>query len=552
MYQYNEFDQTQIDERVAQFREQTDRFLAGALTEEQFRPLRLMNGLYFQTHAPMLRVNIPYGLLSSKQLRMLAHISRKYDKDYAHFTTRQNIQYNWPELAQVPDILADLATVQMHAIQSSGNCIRNITSDPLAGIQADEVEDPRPYCEIIRQWSTLHPEFSYLPRKFKFAVSGSPKDRAATEVHDIGIHMVRNSAGELGFEVLVGGGLGRTPMIGQVINSFVDEKDILSYVEAILRVYNRFGRRDNKYKARIKILVKATGLAAFKEQVETEWHTIKNGPLKLSQERIDRVKNLFIKQPYLVEKEPCLNSLPLEQALETNEQFKAWFKQNTLAHKQANYRIVYLSLKSPNRPPGDITDQQMDTVADLADELNAGEIRTTHDQNLIFADIHQNDLYYLWQKLQEIDLATANIGTLTDMICCPGLDFCSLANASSIDISQNITQRFKDSTTELGDIRLKMSGCMNGCGHHSIGEIGILGVDKKGEQWYQFTLGGSDSEASKLGQRLGPAIAKENVTKTVEDILDIYTENKQNSETFAETCHRIGIDSFKERVYGSR
>jgi len=552
MYQYNEFDQTQIDERVAQFREQTNRFLAGALTEEQFRPLRLMNGLYFQTHAPMLRVNIPYGLLSSKQLRMLAHISRKYDKDYAHFTTRQNIQYNWPELAQVPDILADLATVQMHAIQSSGNCIRNITSDPLAGIQADEVEDPRPYCEIIRQWSTLHPEFSYLPRKFKFAVSGSPKDRAATEVHDIGIHMARNSAGELGFEVLVGGGLGRTPMIGQVINSFVDEKDILSYVEAILRVYNRFGRRDNKYKARIKILVKATGIEKFKEQVETEWHTIKDGPLKLNQERIDHVKELFIKQPYLVDKEPCSNSLALEQALETNEQFKAWFKQNTLAHKQTNYRIVYLSLKSPNRPPGDITDQQMDAVADLADELNAGEIRTTHDQNLIFADIHQNDLYYLWQQLQEIDLATANIGTLTDMICCPGIDFCSLANASSIDISQNITQRFKDSTTELGDIRLKMSGCMNGCGHHSIGEIGILGVDKKGEQWYQFTLGGSDSETSKLGQRLGPAIAKENVTKTVEDILDIYTENKQNSETFAETCHRIGIDSFKERVYGSR
>lgn len=548
MYQYNEFDQKQVDERVEQFRDQTQRFLKGELSEELFRPLRLMNGLYIQTHAPMLRINVPYGLLSSTQLHMLASISRNYDKNYAHITTRQNVQFNWPELEQVPNILADLASVQMHSIQSSGNCIRNITSDPLAGVQSDEVEDPRPYCEIIRHWATLHPEFAYLPRKFKIAVSGSPKDRAATELHDIGLHMVTREAEEIGFEVLVGGGLGRTPVIGQVINNYIEEKEILSYLEAILRVYNRFGRRDNKYKARIKILVRQTGLDAFREQVEAEWQSIKEGPLKLTQAQIDRIKVQFADQNYRTDE----TSNALEEALSSDAAFKQWFTQNTQAHKQAAYRIVFISLKSPNRAPGDITDEQMDAVADLAEKVSFAEIRSTHDQNLCLADVHQDDLYFVWQTLQENDLATPNIGTITDMICCPGLDFCSLANASSIDISQNITQRFQKDAIALGNINIKMSGCMNGCGHHSIGEIGILGVDKKGEQWYQFTLGGSDSETSKLGERLGRAIAKEDVTDVVEGIIEVYKANKQGDETFAKTFKRVGIKPFKERIYGSR
>lgn len=548
MYQYNEFDQKQIDERVEQFRDQTQRFLKGELSEELFRPLRLMNGLYIQTHAPMLRINVPYGLLSSTQLHMLASISRNYDKNYAHITTRQNVQFNWPNLEQVPNILADLASVQMHSIQSSGNCIRNITSDPLAGVQSDEVEDPRPYCEIIRHWATLHPEFAYLPRKFKIAISGSPKDRAATELHDIGLHMVTSETGDIGFEVLVGGGLGRTPVIGQVINNYIKEKDILSYLEAILRVYNRFGRRDNKYKARIKILVRQTGLDVFREQVEAEWQNIKEGSLKLTDAQIERIKIQFADKNYRTDE----TSNALEEALSSDAAFKLWFAQNTQAHKQAAYRIVFISLKSPNRAPGDITDEQMDAVADLAEKVSFAEIRSTHDQNLCLADVHQDDLYFVWQTLQGNDLATPNIGTITDMICCPGLDFCSLANASSIDISQNITERFQKDAIALGNINIKMSGCMNGCGHHSIGEIGILGVDKKGEQWYQFTLGGSDSEASKLGERLGRAIAKEDVTDVVENIIDVYKDNKQDDETFAKTFKRVGIKPFKERIYGSR
>ncbi|OUR85986.1 sulfite reductase, partial [Cycloclasticus sp. 44_32_T64] len=388
MYLYNEFDQTLVNERVEQFRDQTKRFLSGDLTEEQFRPLRLMNGLYIQTHAPMLRVNIPYGLLSSKQLRMFAHIAHKYDKDYGHFTTRQNIQYNWPALEQVPDILADLASVQMHAIQSSGSCIRNVTSDPLAGVCADEIEDPRPYCEIIRQWSTLHPEFSYLPRKFKIAVSGSPKDRAATQVHDIGLHVKKDANGNIGFEVLVGGGLGRTPVIGQTINSFIAEADLLSYLEAILRTYNRFGRRDNKYKARIKILVRETGLDKFKEQVEAEWASIRNGELTLSAEEIQRVKHFFTPFKYETSTDEVL-----EQHLENSGLFRQWFKQNTKEHKQTGYRVVFLSLKSPNRAPGDVTTEQMEQVADMADRYSFGQIRTTHDQNLAFTDVKSSDLY---------------------------------------------------------------------------------------------------------------------------------------------------------------
>jgi sulfite reductase (NADPH) hemoprotein beta-component len=545
MYLYNDLDQTLVNERVEQFRDQTKRFLSGDLTEEQFRPLRLMNGLYIQTHAPMLRVNIPYGLLSSKQLRVLAHIAKKYDKNYGHFTTRQNIQFNWPKLEQVPDILADLATVQMHAIQSSGNCIRNITCDPLAGVCADEIEDPRPYCEIIRQWATLHPEFSYLPRKFKFAVSGSPKDRAATQVHDIGLNMKKDASGRLGFEVLVGGGLGRTPVIGQVIAPFITEEDILSYSEAILRTYNRFGRRDNKYKARIKILVRETGLDKFKEQVETEWEHLKNGPLKLSQEHIQRVKSFFSPLAY----QTISNDNLYVKNLGRSGAFRQWVKQNTVKHKQTGYQIVFVSLKSPMRPPGDITDQQMNDLADLADQFSFGQLRTTHDQNLALTDVRKEDLFGLWQQLSKLELATPNIGTITDMICCPGLDFCSLANASSIDIAQGITERFSDSAIDIGEVSLKMSGCMNGCGHHSIGEIGILGVDKKGEQWYQLTLGGIDSHDSKLGERLGRAIAKDHLVDAIDDIVKVYKANRCNDEKFADTLQRIGLQPFKDKVY---
>ncbi|ORU90264.1 MAG: sulfite reductase [Cycloclasticus sp. symbiont of Poecilosclerida sp. M] len=547
MYLYNDFDQTLVNERVEQFRNQTTRFLNGDLTEEQFRPLRLMNGLYIQTHAPMLRVNIPYGVLSSKQMRMFAHISTQYDKSYGHFTTRQNIQFNWPKLESVPDILADLASVQMHAIQSSGNCIRNITCDPLAGVCADELEDPRPYCEIIRQWSTLHPEFSYLPRKFKIAVSGSPKDRAATQVHDIGLHMRRDNNGNMGFEVLVGGGLGRTPIIGQTLSPFIFEKDVLSYLEAILRIYNRFGRRDNKYKARIKILVREIGLETFREQVEAEWHCIKGGELTLESKQIEHIKQRFQVLDYHTDSSDKV----LTEHLSSDAKFKAWFEQNTLTHKQNGYRIAFISLKAPNQAPGDITDKQMNIVADLAEQYSFGLIRTTHDQNLALTDIKSDDLYSLWQQLQQHNLATANIGTITDMICCPGLDFCSLANASSIDIAQGITQRFTNTATEIGDISLKMSGCMNGCGHHSIGEIGILGVDKKGEQWYQLTLGGSDSHQSKLGDRLGKAIAKADVVDAIDNIVNVYKDNRHDGEVFSATLKRIGLDPYKERVYGS-
>lgn len=545
MYQYNELDQTLINERVEEFRDQTKRFLSGDLTEEQFRPLRLMNGLYIQTHAPMLRVNIPYGLLSSKQLRTLGHIANKYDKNYAHFTTRQNIQYNWPKLEQVPDILADLASIQMHAIQSSGNCIRNITCDPLAGVSADEIEDPRPYCEIIRQWATLHPEFSYLPRKFKFAVSGSPKDRAATQVHDIGLNMKKDADGNIGFEVLVGGGLGRTPIIGQVINPFIAEEDILSYSEAILRTYNLFGRRDNKYKARIKILVRETGLEKFKQQVETEWQSIKNGPLKLTKKDIQRVKAHFAPHAY-----QAVSDLDgFEEQLNNDKPFQQWVTQNTAEHKHAAYSIVFVSLKSPTRAPGDMTDQQMNSLADVSDRYSFGELRTTHDQNIALTDVLKSDLYALWQQLTKLELATPNIGTITDMICCPGLDFCSLANASSIDIAEGITKRFTNNAIDTGDISLKMSGCMNGCGHHSIGEIGILGVDKKGEQWYQLTLGGSDSHDSKLGDRLGKAIAKDNVVDAIDDIVHVYKQNRTPNEAFAKTLDRIGLQPFKDKVY---
>jgi sulfite reductase (NADPH) hemoprotein beta-component len=550
MYIYDEYDRTIVNERVEQFRDQTRRFLAGELSEDEFRPLRLMNGLYIQRYAPMLRVAIPYGLLSSAQLRMLGHIARKYDKGYGHFSTRQNIQYNWPRLETVPDILADLASVEMHAIQTSGNCIRNITSDHFAGVAADEIEDPRSYCEIIRQWSTFHPEFSYLPRKFKIAVSGAATDRAAVQVHDIGIYVVKNEQGEVGFRILVGGGLGRLPYIGAFIKEFLEKKYLLSYLEAILRVYNLFGRRDNIHKARIKILVKAIGPEKFAEMVEQEWLQIRDSVLLLDQKEIDRVKKYFLDPAY---DSNAAADKTFDAKLASDTAFASWVKRNVKPHKQAGYRGVFISLKMPGIPPGDVTDTQMEFIADLADQYSAGEIRATHDQNLVFAHVKQADLYALWTALKSQNLATPNIGLLTDMICCPGLDFCSLANAGSIPIANQINKKFDDMDYlhDIGDIQIKMSGCMNACGHHHVGHIGILGVDKKGEEFYQLTLGGSPSNDATLGDRLGPAIAQREVADTIGKILEVYVEHRHADERFLETYRRVGIEPFKQRVYNS-
>ena len=551
MYRYDNYDQTIVDERVEQFRDQTRRYLAGELAEDQFRPLRLMNGLYVQTHAPMLRVAIPYGLLSSEQLRMLAHIARKYDKGYGHFSTRQNIQYNWPALETVPDILADLASVEMHAIQTSGNCIRNVSSDQFAGIAKDELEDPRPYCEIIRQWSTFHPEFSFLPRKFKIAVTGASQDRAAVKVHDIGLYLVKNDAGEIGFKVLVGGGQGRTPFIGAFIRDFLEKKHLLSYLEAILRVYNRLGRRDNKYKARIKILVNATGPEKFAQLVEDEWDKIKDSSLLLDQEEIDRVRAFFTEPDYDGEAD---KNRSYAEKLSVDKDFANWVGRNVQEHKTPGYRAVVISLKAPAEPPGDATDKQMDVIADLADQYSDSEIVVTHDQNLVLPHIKQADLYDLWQALKLQELATPNIGLLTDMICCPGLDFCSLANAGSIPIAKQINERFDDLDYlhDIGELKIKMSGCMNACGHHHVGHIGILGVDKKGVEFYQLTLGGSAENDAAIGDRLGPAIEKEKVADTIANLVDVYIKHRTEDERFLDTYRRIGIKPFKESVYGEK
>jgi sulfite reductase (NADPH) hemoprotein beta-component len=546
MYQYTEDDQTLIEERVAQFRGQTQRYLNGELGADEFRVLRLMNGLYVQTHAPMLRVAVPYGLLSARQLRKLAEVSRTYDKGYCHFTTRQNVQYNWPELSKVPDLLTELATVQLHAIQTSGNCLRNTTSDHLAGVSTDEIEDPRPYCEIIRQWTTLHPEFAYLPRKFKIAVSGSERDRAAVQLHDIGIYLVKNDNGEVGFRVLAGGGLGRTPIIGQTVKPFLEKKHLLSYLEAILRVYNLNGRRDNKYKARIKILVKETGLAKFVDMVEAEWLRIRDD-MQLSDERIAAMQAEFTPPTYDTQ------ASPVSETELSNPGFAKWFKYNTVEHRVAGYRIAFLSLKAPDSPPGDITAEQLEAVADLADQYSLGEIRSTHRQNLVLADVKQTDLFALWQKLDAIKLATPNIGTATDMICCPGLDFCSLANAGSIGVAKELNEALDniDYLHDIGDLKLNMSGCMNGCAHQSVGHIGILGVDKNGEEWYQLTLGGSSENEAAIGDRLGPAVAKSQITKTVTDILDVYVQRRLEQETFLQAVKRLGLEPFRERVYAN-
>ncbi len=545
MYQYDYIDQRLVAERVAQFRDQTERFLAGKLAEDDFRAMRLRNGLYIQKHAPMLRVSIPYGLLASRQVRMLARIAREFDRNYGHFTTRQNIQYNWPELARVPDILALLAEVEMHAIQTSGNCIRNVTADHLAGVAPDELEDPRPWCEYIRQWATLHPEFSFLPRKFKIAVTGSPQDRAASKVHDIGLHLVRNVAGEVGFEVLVGGGLGRAPMIGHVIRKFLPKHELLGYLEAVLRVYNLEGRRDNIHKARIKILVKAVGPEKFRDLVEAEWEASRATAPVYDEHEVARIKAFFAPPQY--------ESLADQDvASGQSAEFRRWYQHNTQRHKVAGYRAVFVSLKSPTRPPGDITDVELDRVADLADRYSLGLVRATHNQNLLFADVRQSDLLAVWQALRALDLATPNIGTLTDMICCPGLDFCSLANATSIPIARQINERFDDidHLYDLGDIELKMSGCMNACGHHSVGHIGILGVDKGGEEWYQITLGGSASGTdAAIGQVIGPSVAHLDVAETIERILNVYLAERVEAERFIDTFRRIGVTPFKARVY---
>ena len=548
MYQYNEVDQRLVDERVDQYRDQTRRYLAGELPEEEFRALRLMNGLYIQRLAPMLRVAIPYGLMSSTQLRKLAEIARKYDKDYGHFTTRTNIQYNWPTLESVPDILAELATVQMHAIQTSGNCIRNTTTDPYAGVNATELEDPRPYCEIIRQWSTLHPEFAYLPRKFKIAVTGGKEDRAASQVHDIGLHLVQNDQGEIGFEVLAGGGLGRTPMIGKLVRPFLAKEDLLSYLEAILRVYNLNGRRDNKYKARIKILVSALGVDKFRELVEEEWQQIKDTELKLTQKEIDRAISHFSVFDY--QSDAVENNLP--DQLAANEAFSVWYGQNTVEHKVLGYRAVVVSLKPYLKPAGDITSEQMEAVADLADQYSGGEIRSTHDQNLVLADVREGDLYPLWQLLNEYGLARPNIGTLTDMIVCPGLDFCGLANAKTLNIADQINEKFEqvDYLHDIGPVKLNMSGCINACGHHHVGNIGILGVDKKGEDWYQLTIGGSSAADASLGKILGKSVPADEVSNSLEKLLLTYIEVREEvDESFLETVRRVGVTPFKEAMY---
>ena len=546
MYRYDAIDQTLVNERVAQFRDQTRRFLAGTLSEDEFRPLRLRNGLYIQRFAPMLRVSIPYGLLSSAQLRMLAHIARTYDRDYGHFTTRQNIQYNWPKLEQVPDILADLARVEMHAIQTSGNCIRNITADHLAGVAPDEIADPRPYCEIIRQWATLHPEFSYLPRKFKIAVTAAPADRAASEVHDVGVRLKRNEQGVIGFEILAGGGLGRTPIIGKPIRDWLPQSDLLAYLEAILRVYNRHGRRDNIYKARIKILVRALGVAAFAREVEQEFAASAAFAPRLEETQLERMRGFFEPPPY--------ESLPDCAPDAAAAPFQAWYRYNTRAHRVSGYRIVYVSLKKHGEPPGDATAAQMKALAQLAEQYSFGMIRATHDQNLVLADVPQRSLYELWQRLEPLGLATANIGTLTDMICCPGLDFCSLANAGSIPIARQIHARFEDLDYlyELGPVEIKMSGCMNACGHHHVGHIGILGVDKHGKEWYQITLGGSAAAPVALGEVIGPAVAKEAVADTIAKLLEVYVGARQDeAERFLDTVRRIGLEPFRERIYAT-
>ena len=550
MYRYDQYDHQIVKERVAQYRDQVRRRLIDELTEDEFRALRLQNGLYMQRHAYMLRVAVPYGLLSTKQMRMFAHIARKYDRGYGHFTTRQNIQYNWINLEETPDILADLALVEMHAIQTSGNCIRNITSDEYCGVAADEIIDPRPYAEILRHWSTFHPEFAYLPRKFKIAINGALEDRAATGMHDIGLTVVKNEQGEIGFRVMVGGGLGRTPIIGSVLREFLPWQHMLTYIEAVMRVYNQYGRRDNIYKARIKILLKALGVEEFARQVEAEWTDIKDGPSTLTSEEMHRVAAYFTPPAY--EKLPATDAT-VEQQKQENKAFANWLQRNVKPHKMPGYAIVMLSLKKTGVPPGDATAEQMDFVADLADQYSFGELRVTHEQNLVLADVKQSDLIALWKEAKAHGLATPNIGLLTDIICCPGGDFCSLANAKSIPIAEAIAERFDnlDFQHDIGEIELNISGCINACGHHHVGNIGILGVDKDGAEWYQVSLGGAQGNDISIGKIIGPSFSAHQMPVVIDRILQVYVRERTEDERFIDTVRRIGIPPFKDHVYAT-
>ena len=550
MYRYDQYDHQIVKERVAQYADQVRRRLANELSEDEFRPLRLQNGLYYQRHAYMLRIAVPYGLLSSKQLRMFAHIAREHDRGYGHFTTRQNIQFNWIKVEETPEILSKLASVEMHAIQTSGNCVRNITSDQFAGIASDEIVDPRPYCEILRQWSTFHPEFAFLPRKFKIAINGALEDRAAIMVHDIGLSIVKNEQGEIGFRVLVGGGMGRTPILASEICSFLPWQHVMSYIEAILRVYNQYGRRDNMYKARIKILVKALGVEEFARQVEEEWQDLKDGPSTLTQEELDRVAAYFTSPSY--ETLPARDT-GFEQLQADNKAFANWVKRNVRPHRVPGYAAVTLSLKKTGVPPGDATAEQMDFVADLADRYSFGELRITHEQNLVLSDVRQSDLFKVWEAAKAHGLATPNIGLLTDIVCCPGGDFCALANAKSIPIAADIAERFDnlDFQHDIGEIDLNISGCINSCGHHHVGHIGILGVDKDGSEWYQVSIGGAQGNQSSIGKIIGPSFSAHQMPEVIDRILKVYVRERIEDERFIDTTRRIGVAPFKEFVYAT-
>lgn len=552
MYRYDTTDQRLIDERVAQYSDQIARHLAGELSTDELRPLRLQNGLYIQRHGPMLRIAIPYGMLAARQLRKLADISQRYDRGVGHFTTRQNMQLNWPQLEQTPSILGELASVEMHAVQTSGNCIRNITTDQFAGVAPDELTDPRPYCELLRQWSTFHPEFAFLPRKFKIAINAAAEDRAVIRVHDIGLELVREADnGEIGFRVFVGGGLGRTPMLGKLIREFLPRRHIISYLEAILRLYNRYGRRDNMYKSRIKILVQALGGAEFARQVEEEWSVLRDGANTVPDEEFDRLAGYF--------SPPAWEALPDEDPshaarLAGDPVFARWVKRSVHPHKTPGYAAVTLSLKAPGVAPGDISDTQMRLVADLADRFSFGELRVTHEQNVVLSDVRQRDLYDLWRIAREHRLATANIGLLTDMICCPGGDLCALANARSTPVALAIQERFDnlDYLYDIGDISLNISGCMNSCGHHHVANIGVLGVDKNDEEWYQITVGGQQGNEATIGKVIGPSFSAEDVPEVIEALISVYLDERTDSERFIDTWRRIGSEPFKARAYQGR
>jgi len=551
MYRYDEFDHDFVKARVADFSDLVERRLAGEITEDQFRPLRLMNGVYLQLHAYMLRIAVPYGTLSGKQLRMLAHIARKYDKGYGHFTTRQNIQFNWPALSDIPAILADLASVEMHAIQTSGNCIRNVTADHFAGAAADEVADPRPYAEILRQWSTVHPEFSYLPRKFKIAVTGAERDRAAIQTHDIGLHLKKNDKGELGFAVYIGGGQGRTPMVAKKIRDFLPEEHLLSYTTAILRVYNLFGRRDNKYKARIKILVHETGVDEIARQVEAEWQALKDGELKLPESDVAAIQSYFA--PPVLAARPEGDDV-LKVARLDSKSFGEWLDQNVFTHHNPDYAAVTISLKAIGEAPGDATDSQMEVVADIAEKFGFDEIRVSHEQNLILPHVARADLKAVYDALVAADLATANSNLISDIIACPGLDYCALANARSISVAQDISRRFAslERQRDIGELKLKISGCINACGHHHVGHIGILGVEKKGAELYQVTLGGSADEHTTVGEIIGRGFGPEEITDAIETIVETYLQVRSGpAEKFLDAYRRVGPAPFKEALYAS-